>query len=351
MTFQRPTLLQLIQRATNALNSHLTGTDAALRRANTNALAKMHSGGVHGLYGYLAYIAEQVIYDTADSEYLERWASIWKVFRKPADYATGNITVTGQSGAVVPSGTEYQRADGIAYTLDAEITLVTGTATGIVTAVAAGIDGNADEGATLNMAIPIAGVTSAAAVAGGGIAGGVDAEDDDGLRSRFIERLRRTPQAGADYDYEGWVLEVPGVTRAWCVGKQFGGGTVGLTFVCDGQAGSIIPAAPTVAEVAAYIETKRPVTDDVTVYAPVADPLNPIIQLTPGTTEVKAAVEAELLDYLSREAAPGGTTLVSKLNEAISIAAGEADHALVSPAANIVHAVGHIAVLGTITWA
>ena len=73
--------------------------------------------------------------------------------------------------------------------------------------------------------------------------------------------------------------------------------------------------------------------------------------LTDLQDRICAAIEAEIIDLLRREAVPGGTVLLSHLREAISIAAGEADHALTIPAANVTHATGELAVLGTITWA
>lgn len=348
--WQRPTLAELIKRAINALNGYLSGTDAALRRANTQALAKMHAGGVHGLYGYLAYIAQQIIYDTADTEYLERWASIWKIYRKAAEYASGSVVFTGTSGTVIPAGTELQRADEVVYTLDDDVTLAAGTGTGSVTASVAGDDGNADEDVILSFISAIEGVDTSATVDADGLTGGVDIESDDRLRARFLQRLQNPPHGGADFDYEFWALEISGVTRAWCISVQYGAGTVGVTFVCDDQESSIIPSAAKVAEVQAYIDTQRPVTADVTVYAPVAKSLDLTIQITPSTDAVKEAITAELEDLLLREGEPGGTILLSHINEAISIAAGETDHALVIPAADFTCSTGEIAILGTITW-
>lgn len=350
MSFQRPTLAELIQRNVNDLNSRLSGTDSALRRANTNALAKMHSGAVHGLYGYLAYIAVQVIYDTAEGEYLERWASIWDIYRKEAGYATGPVIFTGTSDAVIPEGTEMQISDETVYTLDADVTLVDGSATGTVTASVAGSDGNVDPGVTLTLISTIEGVSTSATVGSDGITGGSDEEGEEDLRARFLARIRQAPHGGADFDYVTWALEISGVTRAWCFPQQLGDGTVGVTFVCDDQEGSIIPDAATVAEVQAHIDDERPVTADVTVYAPIAVSLDMTIQLAPSTVAVQAAVEAELQDLITREAEPGATILLSHLNEAISIASGETDHVLVSPTADVTYSSSQIAVLGTITW-
>jgi uncharacterized phage protein gp47/JayE len=348
--WQRPTLAELIKRAINMLNSYLPGTDAALRRANTNALAKMHAGGVHGLHGHLAYIAQQVIYDTAEMEYLERWAAIWGITRKAAEYASGPVDFTGITGSVIPAGTELQDGNQNIYTLDADVTLAEGVCSGVVTASVAGVDGNADEDVTLTLVSAIEGVDTAASVGVGGITGGFDTESDDDLRGRFLARIRQAPHGGAEFDYEAWALEVAGVTRAWCYPQQQGLGTVGVTFVCDDQVDSIIPSAATVAAVQAHIDLVRPVTADVLVYAPTPVALDLTISLTPATVAVKAAVTAELEDLILREAIPGGTILVSHIREAISIAAGETDHALTSPAADVTHSAGEIAVLGTITW-
>ncbi len=88
-----------------------------------------------------------------------------------------------------------------------------------------------------------------------------------------------------------------------------------------------------------------------TVVAPIAVPLNFTISgLNPSNQTVKDAIAAELADLLAREAAPGGTILISHIREAISVAAGEYDHVLTSPSANVTHTTGQIAVMGTITW-
>ncbi|PHJ53465.1 baseplate J protein, partial [Nostoc linckia z1] len=129
-----------------------------------------------------------------------------------------------------------------------------------------------------------------------------------------------------------------------------GPGTVGVTFVTDDDPGGIIPDSDKVDEVQAYIDARRPVTADVTVFAPVAVALNFTIDLSPDTAVVRAAVEASLRDLIRREAQPGGTIYLSQIREAISIAAGETDHTLTSPNANVTRTAGQITTFGTITW-
>ena len=349
MPFQRPDLATLRSRAIADTETRLDGADANMRRKVLSVLATVHAGVTHGLYGYLDWLAKQLMPDTAEAEHLGRWASVWGISRKVAVAATGTITVTGTAGAVIPAATLLQRADGAEYTTDAEATIASTTVDIAVTASLAGTDGNAVTGVALSLVSPIAGVTSQATVASPGITGGTDTEDDDSLRARVIARIRTPPHGGSDKDYHAWMLEVSGVTRAWVYPEHLGIGTVGLTFVCD-DLDPVIPDAATVLAVQTYIDTVRPVTAQATVFAPVAVPLDLTIRLTPNTSTVQAAVAAELTDLLSREAEPGGTILVSHLREAISLAAGETDHALVSPVADVTHTTGQIATLGTITW-
>jgi uncharacterized phage protein gp47/JayE len=143
---------------------------------------------------------------------------------------------------------------------------------------------------------------------------------------------------------------VAGTTRAWEYPNVDGLGTVAVRFVQDDDPVSILPSAGEVATMQTYIDGKAPVTADVTVYAPTQKTLNMTISITPDTAAVRAAVEAELEDLILREGDPGATLLLSQLNEAVSIAAGETDHTITVPAANVTHAVGEMPKLGTITW-
>jgi len=347
--FARPTLDDLIGRARTDIEARLPGTDARLRHSNLDVLARVHAAAVHGLYGYLAWAARQVLVDTAEAESLARHAAVWGVTRLPASYAEGGVSVTGESGAVVPTGTSMLRSDGAEFVSTADATLASGTATVQVTALLAGAAGNAVVSTGMTLVLPVAGVSGTAAVATGGLVGGADAESDDALRARVLYRIQQPPMGGAAHDYVAWALEVAGVTRAWVYPLELGVGTVVVRFVRDNDV-SMIPDGGEVSAVQTYIDARRPVTAQVTVAAPTADPLDLTIDITPDTAAVRTAIQLELEDLLRREAAPGGTILLSHLREAISVAAGETDHTLSSPTADVTHSVGSMAVLGTITW-
>lgn len=351
MPFERPTLTELINRAETDLQSRMPNQSGGLlRRSVLAVIARVHAGIAHGLYGFLHWMSLQIFPDTSESEWLERQASLFGITRTPASAATGTVTFTGSNGSTIPAGTVLLRSDGAEFATDSEGEVASGSVDVAVTASDAGADGNTDEGITLTLASPLSGVDSEATVATDGIAGGTDDEPDDDLRARLLQRMRNTPQGGAESDYERWALEVSGVTRAWVYPEHLGPGTVGVTFVMDNQEGTIIPGSGTVDDVQAYIDERRPVTADVTVFAPAAVPLDFTIDPSPDTASVRLAIENELRDMLIRDAEPGGTILLSRIREAISISAGEENHDLVSPAADVTHSTGEIAVMGTITW-
>lgn len=356
MPFERPSLPQLIERAQADIESTLPGADARTRRSNLSVLARVLSGLVHSLFGYLAWMFLQVFPDTAESEHLDRHAALWlPEGRKPAAYAVGQITVTGTPGAIITAGTVWKRADGVMYANEAEATIAAGGSVLVtVVAEAEGQVGNAAAGIALMLDSPIVGVNAQATVTAGALTGGADMEDDESLRTRVIERIQQAPHGGARFDYVSWALEVPGVTRAWCSPLEMGDGTVTLRFVRDDDA-SLLPDANEVAAVQMYIDALRPVGMHLYVVAPVAHVLNFEIQITPATAAVKAAVEAELRDLLLREAVPElgageGKVLLSHLREAVSLAAGETDHVMLAPTADVAPVRGAMVVFGAITW-
>ena len=344
--YSRPTLADLVTRTRADLVSRLSADDI-LRRADADVYARVLAGLAHGLYGYVDWLANQIIYDTAEAEFLARWASIWGVTRKPASTATGSVTFAVSSGAVIPSGTLLQALDGVQYQTTADATVTVPTATASVAALVAAAAGNRTTGQTLTLVSPVTGVQSSATA--GALVGGADLESDDDLRARLIDRIQQPPQGGDAHDYVAWALEVPGVTRAWCFPLELGEGTVTVRFVRDDDA-SLIPDAGEVATVQDYIDALRPVTAAVTVVAPTAVPLAFSIAVAPNTAAVKAAVQAELSDLIARESKPGGTIYLSHIRAAISAAVGEDNYTMSAPSADVTNTAGNMTTLGTITW-
>jgi len=348
MAFSRPSLQQLIDRLGTDLKTRLGLTGAVLRRSVLGILARVYAAAVHSLYGYLDYIARQSHPLTAEGQWLDRWGALWRVVRKPAAFARGEVRFEGKGGSEIPKGSIVQRGDGEQYQSTQRVTLLNASVNVPVSGVQGGAQGNLLSGAVLSLISPIGGVQTRARSVGDFTSGG-DNETDTDLRARVIARIQTPAQGGTKEDYRQWALSVAGVTRVFVFENFLGGGTVGVTFVTD-NAANLIPDVSKVAEVRAVIEVNRPLMVDVSVFAPIRVVVDFDIRLRPNTPGVQAAAQNELLDLFRRESQPGLTILLSHINEAISIGAGELDHTLVRPRENITLAENEIAVLGTITW-
>lgn len=348
MSFQRPALLDLVNRNREDVLSRLATSDQ-LRRSDAEVYSRALAGGAHGLYGYLDWLARQVIYDTAESEYLERWAAIWGVTRRAATYATGTVAFTGSNGAVIPSGTPLAAWDGVVYQTIAIATIAAGVASAPITAAATGLAGNRAAGQSLTLSSAIAGV-SATAIASV-LANGAEIESDDDLRYRFLLRIRQPPHGGSRGDYIQWALEVAGVAKVWVSPLENGAGTVGVRIMttAQGDTGTTDPAD--IAAVAAHIETVRPVTAQVTVSGVTPVAVDMIISgLLPASDEIKLGIQEAVADLLRSESEPGVIVYRSHIQEAISTVTGVVDFTLSSPVVNLPAVVGQVYRLGIITW-
>lgn len=362
MAFIRPTLPELIARVEGDLKAGL-GITTILRRSFLGVFARALAGLSHLLFGFLKYIEQEAFPDTASAENLDRWGSIWGVYRKNATFAEFTATVTGLAGTVIPLGRVFKRIDGAEYTTAAEVTL--GGVFGTISLVSS-LSGKSNEvfpADVLTLLSPIAGLDSNATVLAITIEP-ENAETDELFRARLLDRIRQPPSGGAANDYIQWALAVPGITRAWVGPQALGPGTVVIYIVSDDE-NPITPSPAKITEVAESIEILRPVTANVTVIAPVLLPLNMTIELKPNTAAVQAAIKAEIEDLILRESAlagsyksPGvlntGKILLSKINEAISIALNEEDHNITiingGAPGDITPATGELIVLGAITW-
>lgn len=354
MPFKRPSLGEIYTALQADIRSRLPELNPT-RRSVSGVLARVFSGAIHGLYGYLDFSHRQLFADTADAEHLERHAAVWGLARKAATLAIGTATVTGAEGSVIPVGTVLQSVSGLRFVVDAEVRIIgkassdndVNSAVLSLTSETTGDDGNLADGTALTLTSPITGVDPEATAKD--FTGGGEVESDASLRNRLLLRVRRPPQGGAAHDYENWALfrEAHGVdvTRVWVSSGDMGDGTVSVRFMVDSASG--IPTAADVETLQKYIDSVRPVTAHVFVLAPIALPVTfEISNLLPDTSAVRATIEAELRDVISRTLSPGGTLLMSQLREAISLASGEVDHTLVSPTENLVAPSGHVFTFG-----
>ncbi|PHM77484.1 baseplate J/gp47 family protein [Xenorhabdus cabanillasii] len=193
-----------------------------------------------------------------------------------------------------------------------------------VTAIEAGRQGNTAEGVPLELISPVVNVQTQARSQY--IGGAAEQESIDSLRSRLLFRVQYPPSGGNQHDYELWALEVPGVTRAWCLPRYRGHGTVGVMFVMDEEP-DIFPGTADLNRVKDYLTGQyiNPVTNQVEgkttgveliVMSPTAKVINLIIRLSPNTEEVRAAVKANLKIYLE-SLRPSGLAYPSEIRATI----------------------------------
>lgn len=368
--FSRPTLTELINQAAQ----DLAATGPLLRFSNLSVLGNAVANLANLHYGYLDWISLQANPFTATDEYLEAWAALVKVYRKPATQATGSITWSGGvAGTYLASGAGVTRTDGVLFTTTSAGTVGSdGTVT--VTAEAnadpqgiTGAFGNTVAGTQMTLTTAVPGIL-AAGVVSTAFTGGADMETDTALRGRMIQKYQNPAQGGAKSDYVNWAKEVPGVTRAWCIPQISGAGTVGVYFMMDdvraayggfpqGTNGVATDETRGTAAtgdqllVADYISPLRPVTALVYAKAPTVAAQN--FTFSGIASGSQAAVEAAVADVLQREGNPDGVTPVplSHINSAVAAVSGVSAFLMTSPTTDIVCAPGYIPTLGTVTFA
>jgi uncharacterized phage protein gp47/JayE len=354
LPFSRPTLTQIAARVRTDVQGALEGVAAFFRRSFEAGMTGAMAGASHEMHGHLAWIARQLDPSQADVDQLEALhGTPYGVYRNEARAARFTATDTGTDATVVAAGTLYQRADGVRYSVDEDVAVVAGTVTLALTALVADAASDMDDGTELLILSPIAGIDGLATVTARTLAG-ADKEAPAAYLARILQRRQNPPKGGAEGDFVRWSLESTIPTRAWEYPRKEGAGTVTVYAVND-LASPITISDPDLAVIAAYMDQpgRQPTTMDVFVRTPALQDVPLEINLSPNTLAVRTAVITRLKAAFSAGANPGGMTLkLSKLNEAISIATGEDDHEIVTPAANVTVPFGSLPVFDetAITW-
>ncbi len=380
MTELRADVLSIINsaRITGASGTVLV---ALLQKAILRYIAYAQAGVGFQHYDELDYISKQAVPWSATDEFLEGWASLKGVGRKPAvaTAATSTFAYVGNTSADVPAGTSILRnSDGFSYTTLADATVIGGSITVTMQATVAGSAGNFDAGAPFTLGVPITGVQSVS-TASAQVTAGADIELDDSLRTRMLQIYAAPPQGGDSQDYIDWTLAVPGVTRAWVAPLALGPGTVSVYSMWDtaeAANGGFPQGANGVAtnetrgtaatgdqlEVANAIYPKRPVTALVYSIAPAPTATNiTVADLGASNTAAnKAAIAAALTDMFLRLGNVGGAIQPATgepwppiepdaIYAAIESVPGLTGFKVTTPTAAISPASGYLPTLGTLT--
>lgn len=157
---------------------------------------------------------------TSNGEYLDRHAEAIHIYRKEAQCATGEITLTGTPGTVIPSGytasTESKNDIPSQDYVTTEVCTIgeDGTVTVPAIAVNAGSEGNTAANTIVVNTSSYDDVTSVTNNAP--FTGGIDEEDDDGLYARIHEynQMQGDRGTGNPSDYKRWAESVVGTGTA-----------------------------------------------------------------------------------------------------------------------------------------
>lgn len=233
--------------------------------------------------------------DETSGAYIDKAAAAYGITRKPGTPASVDVTFTGTANAVVPAGTMCVTADGLGFLTDEELTLgEDGSGTVSATSDDVGAVYNVPAQAivtTQESVAGVSGVTNDAAATGG-----TDPETDAALFARLDAYRKTPPTSGNDRHYYQWALEVNGIGAASVIRCWDGPGTVKV-IVADMELRPV--EEDKVEEVAAYIETQRPVTAEVTVESAEGVGVQVAVTVETDGTVSKSNTEQALTDRLA----------------------------------------------------
>ena len=318
-----------------------------LKHSVFHVLARVFGGASFELYQYLDVLAEQAMIDTAMGEYLTRWASVWGIYRKEAQFAQGQVSLQGED-ALIAKGTQLKRAGGTLFKITENINTAL-TRTAPIKAIEAGSAANTLPDVHLQLVSPIVGTSSQTTVIAPGISGGQEAGSDDQLRQRLLDRIQHPILGGRAQDYIQWAKEVPGVKDAWVSPCHFGAGTVAVTYLCDNEMAPI-PDDAHIKLVQSHLESRRPLSAEVFVIAPQLVPINLNLKVEQNQTEVRHIITMQLAAAFEQQAYPGIKLGLNFYHRVLSHIPSLNDYQIVTPTDTQTFQFQQLPTLGQITW-
>ncbi|MFC3074699.1 baseplate J/gp47 family protein [Shinella pollutisoli] len=316
------------------------GVFAQLGRAVVLVVSEIHE--------HVAYWARQYFPDTAEDEHVLRHAGIWGIDQRTPVAAIGSVLLEGDPGFPIPVSTEFSSGDGVLYrTTEAAVIGPAGTVTVAAVAVEAGPEGNLEAG--IRLTTVVAEPRIARASVDGPFVGGVGEWTMEELAAATLAHIRQRPHGGAAFDYPTWLASRFPVAAVNVVEDWIGRGSVGIVVMMRDADGS--PRVPSAGEVEAMQDFLgapgsqtgvRPVTARVVVVAGEIVELPLTVRVRPDTPLTRAAVKEAWKRFVAtigdaedeENAGPIGARIEkSRIGEAISAAAGEYAHDLITPAA------------------
>jgi uncharacterized phage protein gp47/JayE len=270
------------------------------------------------------------------SIYLDMRVGEFGVVRKPATLATGTINISGDVGALVPTGTRFatdRTADNVYFVTTADATIgADGTITAPITAEVEGYASNVGVNELTIVLGDLAGVIGATNLEA--TSGGYDAESDVDLLARYLDIVKEPATSGNAAEYKQWAKSVAGVGDAKVFDSDspfgLGAGKVKVVLLDTEKRAQSPGIDSLVTDVSTYIESLRPVGAQVTVVGATELSIDVSVTLTLEagytTTTIEPAITDAIAAYLQTIAFTGEVVRVSKIANAILDTTGVIDY-------------------------
>lgn len=202
-----------------------------------------------------AYIAidlaiNQSFIVTSTGAYLDRGTAEMGVSRIVASYAVGNVTLTGMTGTIIPSGTLLATTQGTQFRTTVDATIGTeGTITVSIKAVVAGGNGDLPGGTITVIPVVVSGLISVNNATA--TYGGENEETDEELRIRYFTEISQRSEAGNVAQYEKWATEYAGIGRSKVFPLWNGANTVKVSIL---NANNVVASQALIDDFQSYLD-------------------------------------------------------------------------------------------------
>lgn len=333
MPFQPPSYDSIRNAILRDIRSQLPDADVGSDSDNFIRSAAV-AASIEGLYQHQAWLYRQIFPDTADEAELLHHAGNRNIRQRSAVAATGVVQVAGANGVPLNAGSVLKHvASGALLSTTATATVdASGVCQVPVMAQKFGISMNGLSGPAMLTSPPLG--IDAMATINSPLTGGSDVEPVASVLVRLLELMRNPPAGGTVQDYKRWALTVDGVASATILPRRRGSSTVDVVITAEDGA----PSAEVIAACAAYIESVRPVTAEVFVYAPLINTVSATanVELESGYTLAEAQTAAQsAYDKELKTLEPGVGLKLSRIRTVLGNLAGVADYAVLTPTSNV----------------
>ena len=278
---------------------------------------------------------------TTSGKFLDMRCEEHGIFRKEAVAATGKILIKGTAGILIKAGlkiaTEADTVLGVnsvEYITTDDVTISSdGTSLAPIKAITSGKIGNTVANKIVVLMESnryITSITNPEA-----ITGGIDVEDDDNLRERCLDYVRKPGTSGNVQNYKQWAISVDGVTDVHVIPLWNGNGTVKVVILGADRLPANDKLVKTVQEFIAgsdnYGNRQAPIGATVTVVSAEALHItitakiiidNALTTIAKATSDFKQALN----DYLSEVAFSATTIRLTKIGSILISQFGVLDY-------------------------